>query len=73
VAHIGNTAPTSTTVPAAASGPFGNLQQMYQGTLAYAGCMRTHGLPSFPDPVLVDNSHQKGITMPGSVDQNSSR
>ena len=44
---------------------------MYQESLAYAGCMRTHGLPSFPDPVLVDNSHSKGITMPGSVDQGS--
>ncbi len=73
VAHIGSTVPTTTKVPAAGAGPFGaNLQQMYQETLADAGCMRTHGLPSFPDPVLVDNSHEKGITMPGSVNQNSS-
>jgi hypothetical protein len=71
VAHLGTGTPTSTTVAAASSGAFPNLQQVYQQSLAYAGCMRTHGEPNYPDPVLVDNSHEKGVTTPGNVDQNS--
>jgi hypothetical protein len=50
VAHIGKSAPTTTVPPAPASGGLPNLQQMYRDTLAYAGCVRTHGDPSFPDP-----------------------
>ncbi len=71
VAHLGKNPTTTTTVVAASSGAFPNLQQLYQQSLAYAGCMRTHGEPNYPDPVLVNNSHNKGVTMPGNVDQNS--
>ncbi len=71
VAHLGKNTPTPTTVAAASSGAFPNLQQLYQQSLAYAGCMRTHGEPNYPDPVLVNNSHEKGVTTPGDVDQNS--
>jgi hypothetical protein len=46
---------------------------MYQETIAYSGCMRAHGDPGFPDPVLVDNSHEKGVTMPGRLDQGSAQ
>jgi hypothetical protein len=70
VAHLGKSAPTTTTPPAAASGGFPNLQQMYEADLVYAGCMRSHGDPGFPGPVLVNNSHEHGVTLEG-VDQNS--
>ena len=43
VAHIGKSAPSTTSPPAAESDGLPNLQQMYQETLAYAGCMRSHG------------------------------
>ena len=71
VAHLGKNIPTATTVAAASSGAFPNLQQVYQQSLAYAGCMRTHGEPNYPDPILVNNSHEKGVTTPGNVNQNS--
>ncbi len=71
VAHLGKNPPTPTTVAAAPSGAFPNLQRLYQQSLAYAGCMRTHGEPNYPDPVLVNNNHEKTVTMPGNVDQNS--
>ncbi len=71
VAHIGKGAPTTTVPPAAGSGGLPNLQQMYQSTLAYAGCMHSHGDPSFPDPELVDNADEHGITMGQGVDQSS--
>ena len=35
--------------------------------LNFAQCMRTHGIPDFPDP-----SANGGFTIPSSVDQNSS-
>jgi hypothetical protein len=71
VAHIGKSAPTTTVPLATGSGGLPNLQQMYQDTLAYAGCMRSHGDPSFPDPELVNNAHEHGITMGQGVDQSS--
>lgn len=37
--HFGSAAGSGTTV-----------QGSYQGELAYAKCMRNHGLPGFPDP-----------------------
>jgi hypothetical protein len=70
VAHLGKSAPTTTAPPAAASGGFPNLQQMYEADLLYAGCMRSHGDGGFPDPVLVNNGHERGVTMEGD-DQRS--
>ena len=71
VAHIGKSAPTTTVPPAAGSGGLPNLQQLYQSNLAYAGCMRSHGDPSFPDPELVDKAQEHGIAMGQGVDQSS--
>jgi hypothetical protein len=72
VAHLGNPAPTTTIAPAAALGGSPDLQQMYEADLVYAGCMRSHGDAVFPGPVLVNNSHEHGVTMEGA-DQNSPR
>jgi hypothetical protein len=44
---------------------------MYQSALAYAGCMRSHGDPTFPDPELVDNAHEHALSMGQGVDQSS--
>ena len=45
-----------------------DLQQAYQAQLAYAQCMRTHGEPSFPDPVLTSHS----LSYPaGDINQHS--
>ena len=33
--------------------------------LEWAHCMRTHGLPNFPDPKIISNSRQFGIQLSG--------
>jgi hypothetical protein len=71
VAHIGKSSPTTTVPPAAGSGGLPSLQQVYQDDLAYAGCMRGHGDPSFPDPELVKNAHEGVVTWPQGVGKNS--
>jgi hypothetical protein len=71
VAHIGKSALTTTVPPAAGLGELPNLQQLYQDFLTYAGCMRSHGQPSFPDPELVINAHERAINWGQGVDQSS--
>ena len=44
-----------------------NAQQGYQNLLAYSQCMRSHGLPTFPDPT--ESAH--GVSLNNSADQNS--
>jgi hypothetical protein len=46
VASLGSA--STTTVPEAAQG--GNKAANYADAVAYAGCMRTHGVPNMPDP-----------------------
>jgi hypothetical protein len=43
------------------------FQQDYRKLLKYSACMRAHGLPKFPDPVLDDH----GVGIEDKVDQNS--
>ena len=43
------------------------LQQDYRRLLKYSACMRAHGVPKFPDPVLEDH----GVGIKGDIDQNS--
>ena len=45
-------------------------QQMLGQLLKYAGCVRTHGLPTFPDPV--STSHLLGFSLNG-IDVNSAQ
>jgi hypothetical protein len=70
VASIGST--TSTTSALGTASSFGQTdQQFYQVQLDYAACMRSHGEPSFPDPVLTGQSVHFG---PGpNIDQDSPR
>jgi hypothetical protein len=48
------------------------LQSITAKALAYAQCMRSHGITNFPDPTVQDNAHEKGVgfSIPGSI-QNS--
>jgi hypothetical protein len=43
------------------------FQQDYRKLLKYSACMRAHGLPKFPDPVLEDH----GVSIKGDIDPNS--
>jgi hypothetical protein len=49
------------------------LQSMTAKALAYAQCMRSHGITDFPDPTVQDNAHEKsvGFSMPAGVDNSS--
>ena len=69
VAHVGKTATTTTTTPAAGSGGLTPLPQLYQDALAYAGCMRSHGDPSFSPPTTVVNASEQvvGWSQPGDL------
>jgi hypothetical protein len=69
VAHIGESAPTTTVPPAAGSGGDASLAQLYQAVLAYAGCMRSHGDPTFSPPTTVDNATSQiiGWAQPGDL------
>ena len=62
--HIATTLP-----PTAGSGGMPNLRQLYQDTIAYAGCMRSHGDPTFPTPTTVDNASEQvvGWAQPGDL------
>jgi hypothetical protein len=67
VASIGSES-TTTNAPIS-SGPR-NLQQAYEAQLAYSQCMRSHGEPSYPDPVL----SARGISMStGKLDAHSAQ
>lgn len=56
VASIGSTTTTTIAIGSANPSPFRGLDQEYDYALSYAECMRTHGVPGFPDPVKT--SHQ---------------
>lgn len=70
VASIGST--TTTAVPAAAQG--GSSATNYTDAVAYAACMRTHGVPDFPDPNSNGNFLDKQGVLNGvpGIDQGSS-
>jgi hypothetical protein len=50
-----------------------SLSSLTNQALAYAKCMRSHGIPNFPDPTVQDNARNKGVgfTMPSGVDPHS--
>lgn len=43
-----------------AAGP-PTLRTITDQALAYAKCMRAHGIPNFPDPTVQDNAQNKGV------------
>ena len=72
VAHVGKSAPTTTVPQAAGSGGMPSLPQLYQDALAYAGCMRSHGDPTFSPPTTVDNASEQvvGWSQPADLNGN---
>jgi hypothetical protein len=71
VASIGSTTSTTSALGAASSFGGPDLQQSYKAQLAYAACMRSHGEPSFPDPVLSGQSVRFGAGR--NINQDSPR
>jgi hypothetical protein len=69
VASVGSTTTTTGALGTASSNATAGLQQDYQAQLAYAECMRAHGEPSFPDPVLT--SHSVSFGAGSNIDQHS--
>jgi hypothetical protein len=65
VASVGS---TTTTAPASSS-PAGNSGASTAGALAYAKCMRTHGLTDFPDP----NAQGGFDDLPSNINFNSTQ
>ncbi len=51
VASIGSTTTTTIAPGSANPSPFAGINQEYDYSLSYAECMRTHGVPNFPDPI----------------------
>src|SRR5215472_3122800 len=49
------------------------MQSMTAKALAYAKCMRSHGITDFPDPTVQDNAQEKsvGFSMPAGLDTGS--
>jgi hypothetical protein len=60
VAHIGENAPSTAAAPAASGGQ-ASIEQLYREELAFAGCMRSHGDPTYPIPKRVDTAQENGI------------
>ena len=48
-------------------GPAVDFQQEYKRLLKYSACMRAHGMPKFPDPILEDH----GVGIKGDIDMKS--
>jgi hypothetical protein len=65
VAGAGASASPSSSMSAAASGE--------AQALAYAACMRSHGVPNFPDPTVRNGSVGFNITPGDGIDPNSSQ
>jgi hypothetical protein len=63
---------SSSSTPSSA-GPF-SLQTLTNQALAYAKCMRSHGIQDFPDPTVQDNARSKGVGFSmSSVDSHSAQ
>jgi hypothetical protein len=50
----------------------GNVSQARAHYLGYAGCMRSHGVPGYPDPMVSGSADSLSVAIsPGSADPNS--
>jgi hypothetical protein len=67
VASIGSTTTTTTALGTGNPSPFQGINQEYNYVLSYAECMRTHGVPNFPDPVR----SSRGISFNPTADSDS--
>jgi hypothetical protein len=66
----------SSTSSTSSQGP-PTLQDLTAQALAYSKCMRSHGIPNFPDPTVQDSAQNKGVgfnlpaTGSGAIDTSS--
>jgi hypothetical protein len=62
VAHLGSTAaPRSSTAAGSTTGPGGGEAAPGGQAVAYAACMRTHGVTNFPDPQISHNGSEVSV------------
>lgn len=71
VASLGSTTTTTAAPASSAGGLFVGVQRMYEDDLKFAGCMQSHGLPSFPEPVLHDGAHGENLAFNQGFDSDS--
>lgn len=50
VTNLGSSTTTTQTSSSQTAGSGGSTASKYKAALAYVGCMRSHGVPNFPDP-----------------------
>ncbi len=72
VASLGPTTTTASASSSPAAGSGDNATAKYEAAVAYVDCMRSHGVPSFPDPssdgqIDVDFAHGGKDGSPGSA------
>ncbi len=60
--HASKTSTTSSTA-AGASGGSGSSASPESQAVAYSACMRSHGVPNFPDPQISSNGNEHKIAM----------
>lgn len=72
IASLGSTTTTTAAPNASSPTPFAGIQQEYQYALSYASCMRSHGVPGFPDPVLTSHNLTFNSTAESSSPQYAS-
>jgi hypothetical protein len=48
-------------------------QEHVRQALKFSACMRSHGVPSFPDPIIVQGGTAVGLEPPRGIDRNSSQ
>ena len=46
-------------------------QEHVRQALKFTACMRSHGVPSFPDPIIVQGGTAVGLEPPRGIDRNS--
>lgn len=68
--HVASLGATTTTVAADnENSTLPSREQVYQDQVAYAGCMRTHGLPNYPFPQ--SNPSGRNVALNSSFDSKS--
>ncbi len=76
VAHLGSSTPaTSSTAAGAATGPGGGESSPGSKAVAFSACMRSHGVPNFPDPQVSHNGNEVSvkIAIPAGVGPGNSK
>lgn len=78
VASLGSTTTTTPASSSPAAGGSGSTTAKYRAALAYVDCMRSHGVPNFPDPTSVGQINVKfayggkgGSPVSAGIDRNS--